>query len=319
MSTFKIYTTPTYAEFKTYVKDNILQYLPEQFQNCTVDIQTIPHANNSYEGLVIKNDDTTNHSHPIINLNQAYAILENNILPMEEVLHHLTDYVSSGGISFTNDAMYTLAHLDSFEDIKPNLFIKVCDKQVAAEYLLDKPHFDMLNLSATFHIRLDQSEASISSFPVINEYLKTWDISELDLFKMAIDVCQNRSPLSIIPLGDMLGLPSPVSMYVCTGSQKLNDAAVLFYPETLKHISEEVKDNYYVLPSSIHELIVVPESAGIEPHRLEEMVHNANRTVVDSKDFLSDTVLYYNKDTRMLMPSRKHEQEISKKHASMEH
>ena len=33
MSTFKIYTTPTYEEFKTYVKDNILQYLPEQFQN----------------------------------------------------------------------------------------------------------------------------------------------------------------------------------------------------------------------------------------------------------------------------------------------
>ena len=318
MASFNIYNAPNYEEFKEYVKTHIRQYLPQDFQNSIVDIRTIAHTDGTYEGLVINYSEGSNYHHPIINLNKAYAILIKNILPMEDMLHYMADYFSTSGISFTNDAMSTLINMESFDAIKQRIFIKVCDRKISSEYLSNKPHFDMLNLSATFHIKLDQSENALSSVPITNSRLKTWNISELDLFKVAIETCQNRSPLSVIPLNDLVGLPSEIPIYVCCGTQKLNDAAVLFYPDTLNHIAEEVKDNYYLLPSSIHELLAIPESSGIEPHELEDIVHHANRTVVESEDFLSDTVLYYDKENKILMTSKKHEQEISSKHKSME-
>jgi hypothetical protein len=64
--------------------------------------------------------------------------------------------------------------------------------------------------------------------------------------------------------------------------------------------AEMIGSGYYVLPSSIHECILVPESAGINEKELCDMVKQANRSVVEPKDVLSDNVYHYDKDSRDL-------------------
>lgn len=70
-------------------------------------------------------------------------------------------------------------------------------------------------------------------------------------------------------------------------------AAALFYPGVTEQIAEILRCGYYVLPSSVHELMIIPEAAEPDVRGMIATVAEANRTVVDRSDFLSDDVLYY--------------------------
>ena len=83
-------------------------------------------------------------------------------------------------------------------------------------------------------------------------------------------------------------------MYVLTNMQRNYGAAVLLYPGLLEMIGEEWKENFYILPSSIHEVLLVPESKNPGLSELKEAVFSINRTEVTKEEFLSDTVYYYN-------------------------
>ena len=89
-------------------------------------------------------------------------------------------------------------------------------------------------------------------------------------------------------------------MYVLTNSTGSLGAAALFYPDVKEKAAELLGSDYYILPSSTHEVILVPDTAGINPKELCEMVKQANRTVVDEKDILSDNVYHYSRDERRL-------------------
>lgn len=55
-----------------------------------------------------------------------------------------------------------------------------------------------------------------------------------------------------------------------------------------------------VLPSSLHEVVLIPEKEGMEPQSLEGMVKEINQKYVDREDFLSDKVMYYDKEKEQL-------------------
>ena len=73
----------------------------------------------------------------------------------------------------------------------------------------------------------------------------------------------------------------------------MNGAAVLLYPEMPKLIYETLGGNYYLLPSSVHEFLVVPEERGIKPEELKKIVREVNETQLEREDFLSDEIYYF--------------------------
>ena len=76
------------------------------------------------------------------------------------------------------------------------------------------------------------------------------------------------------------------SMLVLTAKDTEYGASVIYKVGVGEKIKELVGE-YYLLPSSVHEWIVVPESAGIDVNELSEMVTGANKTVVKKCDLLS--------------------------------
>ena len=95
--------------------------------------------------------------------------------------------------------------------------------------------------------------------------------------------------------------PSDVSnMYVLTNTTGSFGAAALFSPDVKEKAAELIGGGYYVLPSSVHETILVPFSAGVSEKELCDMVKQANRTVVEEKDVLSDNVYRYDPGSRSL-------------------
>jgi hypothetical protein len=66
-------------------------------------------------------------------------------------------------------------------------------------------------------------------------------------------------------------------------------------------IGEMLKEDYFVLPSSIHEVIVVPESKGLDAEEMCKMVKEINETQVAPEEVLSDHAYFYRRKERQLM------------------
>lgn len=86
-------------------------------------------------------------------------------------------------------------------------------------------------------------------------------------------------------------------MYVLSNSTKQNGAACILYPNLLKRFAAGKNENFYILPSSVHEVILVPDRGEEEPGRLKDMVREVNTTQVEEEEILSDAVYYYNRLT----------------------
>ena len=82
-------------------------------------------------------------------------------------------------------------------------------------------------------------------------------------------------------------------MWVLSNELNMNGASALLYEGVLDRIGERFSGSFYILPSSLHEVIVVKEG-DCDCDSLREIVQTVNRTTLKEKDFLSDTVLHYN-------------------------
>lgn len=89
-------------------------------------------------------------------------------------------------------------------------------------------------------------------------------------------------------------------MYILTNHTKNGGASVLFYPGVQERIGELLGENYYVLPSCMHEIVIVPERADIPPEVLKLWVEEANRTIIPPQEVLSDKVLFFDREKNKL-------------------
>ena len=85
-------------------------------------------------------------------------------------------------------------------------------------------------------------------------------------------------------------------MYVCSNSQKVNGAGVILYKDLLKQFAEKTGSDFYILPSSIHETLLVPVSDQMEVEALRSMVREVNATQVAPEEVLSDNVYIYRRE-----------------------
>lgn len=86
-----------------------------------------------------------------------------------------------------------------------------------------------------------------------------------------------------------------IPMFVLTNKQKLQGAACMLYPGVLKSFGERIGQDFYVLPSSVHEVILVPAMPGTGPEMLRDIVSDINRTQVAPDEVLADSVYFYSR------------------------
>lgn len=84
-----------------------------------------------------------------------------------------------------------------------------------------------------------------------------------------------------------------IPMYIMTNSNGINGASVLLYKNIIREFSKKCNSDLYILPSSIHEVILVPYEKSIKKEALEELVFDVNRTQVPTEDILSNQVYLY--------------------------
>lgn len=204
----------------------------------------------------------------------------------------------------------------SWEELKDDLTVRVVEKQRNREFLRERPYVDVGNgLAVICDISMGEDRGGDWRVGVTRSVLEAMGTDAETLFSVAMERAVINDPPVLTDMSQAMFSPDKVNllnqdgriapgdigaMYVLTNESGSFGAAALFYPNVKEKAAELLGSGYYVLPSSSHEVILVPETAGIAEKELCDMVKQANRTVVDEKDILSDNVLRYDMVDRRL-------------------
>ena len=111
----------------------------------------------------------------------------------------------------------------------------------------------------------------------------------------------------------LISMPDiPDTMFVLTNDTKVNGAAAILNDDIRQEIAEKVGD-FYMLPSSIHETLIIPKDAGMEFKELEQMVQEVNQKQVAPGERLSDHVYEYDAKEHELFRSDRAEERVKQK------
>lgn len=182
-----------------------------------------------------------------------------------------------------------------------NVRIKLFNKEFNEEILDKIIYFGYFDLIAACCVVDEKREAS---FLVTHNILDTYNIT---IKEIVVSANSNTESLrydftniaEILGEFGLYGIDSP--MTVVTNESKLFGAAAMLYPQLFVPIADRVKSNLYILPSSIHELIVIPCTSRLKIDELKEMVREVNKSSVSPQERLSDSVYIFDREKERIV------------------
>ena len=159
-------------------------------------------------------------------------------------------------------------------------------------------------LVAVLHVFVSISDKGIYTSKLTKEMLDVIGMPLEAVYEIAKRNTQMKFPYSVRSLASwikrMCGedavekINIDDKVYIITNTVGINGASVILYDDVLKAFCEDHRcDRVYILPSSIHELFLIPEDAFVDKTGMLEIVRSANKTLQDSGSYLSDDVFMY--------------------------
>lgn len=195
-----------------------------------------------------------------------------------------------------------------YEAIKEDLTVVMLSKKQSDYYGMTIPKVPMGDMALAYEIVRDGAARHI----VTTGDLYRFDVTATELHRDAFESAQQRNPVMVRTIEDMLGLPPrkysmAPTMYVVTNEQNERGAAAILYPGMMEYLAEKCGGDYAILPSSIHEMMVVT-TEGADLHRLESLLQEVNGREVSPAERLSDRLYCYDADVGMVMRASVYEQ-----------
>ena len=176
-------------------------------------------------------------------------------------------------------------NLFDFNHVKEHIVYKLIRRDANEELLKQIPYESFLDLAVVYYIQIDNTRFGSAAIQIRNEHLRYWRVEKEEIRRLAEKNTPRIYPVQIRQIVRF--------MYVATNEQCSLGAAVMRYPDFPEKVRGMIRGDFYILPSSIHEVILVPESFGLEPERMQEMVKEINQTGVAPEEVLSDSVYYF--------------------------
>lgn len=227
---------------------------------------------------------------------------------------------------FTVSDEYKPTELDFFneyEQVKSRLIIKLINKKFNEKLLENIPYRDFCDLAVVCMVEVDMPGGQTGSVLIHNNHICMWGVHEKQLLDDAINSSYAKNRSIIRRMEDMIrniyqsmnGAEKdmvseqledinncPSGLYVLSNERQLYGAASIVYKEIRKQLSEQMGGDFYIIPSSVHELIIVPNVVGGSLMNLNEMIREVNDTMVSKDEILSDHAYLYNSNEDLLIP-----------------
>ena len=202
---------------------------------------------------------------------------------------------------------FSLEQVTDFKNVKDRICFKLINREKNAELLTDTPYVEYQDLAVVFYILVSKDKSGITSITVRNSLMDMWGMDADILYYLAKKNTQRLFRGRVLSMMEVMAEiignsadafeDSAFPMYVATNVFKMNGACILLYDGVLKKFAEKIGGDFYILPSSVHEVIFVPANGDMDARYLIQMVKEVNATEVAPDEVLSDNVYKYHADT----------------------
>ena len=200
-----------------------------------------------------------------------------------------------------------------FNNIEPNFMVRLVNLEKNAKRLKESGalYKEFLDLAIELRLIVSQDENGYATCQVNKYLLEQMGIAFEDAYQIAVDKVNKEVKFNTM-IEVMLGLKdkdfeesieltreleNEYPMYILTNKTNINGAISMIVRDRLDIICDALNvDDIYILPSSVHEVIIIPTD--IDADVLQDMIENANETAVKDEDYLSNHPYLYNKAKR---------------------
>lgn len=298
----------TYKEFLDEIKSGVQKKMD------TGEVMIIQVDKNNgirLDGLIIK--DGRKNISPTIYMEQYFEQYQQGISMPElieeiyDVYHKYSDVVELDRNDFA-----------CYERIMGRIAYKLINFEKNQELLKKIPYVRYLDLAIVFYVVVNHSQRQYfenASFLVRDEHLKLWNTDIGDVYRDALYNTPELFPAELCSMREILteaidqkmdlketeaSIDAPEELYILTNVKKINGAACMLYQNVLKNFAEKMKTNLYILPSSVHEVLLIPDRKEFGPNQLRNMVRDVNDTELSTEEILSYQIYYYDLHTNMV-------------------
>lgn len=296
-----------FANFTTLVREEVERRTGDCYKVRLNDVR----KNNGVvlRGLTVTQDDSN--ISPTIYLNHYYEEYINGRATLVNVVNDVMDTYHKNKVNQSVDMKYFL----NYESVKHRIVYKLINTEKNKELLEDIPHMDFLDLSIVFQCLVAQEDLGTASILIHNVHMKLWDVSVETLYQAAKENTQRLQKYEIKSMADVLceimnsenpeefdynecksEFSDHVPMYVLSNRSRVEGAACMLYPDLIQDFANVIGSSFYIIPSSIHELLLLPTEHTDESKEIKKMIREINDTQVKTEEILSYSLYLYDKE-----------------------
>ena len=303
----------SFERFKEKVVNEFLDYFPEVYANATVITKEVTKNNEVLTGLCLKSNATVSVT-PVVYLEPAYREMQTTGISADKIIEDLAD-IYLGALSMAEGMKRELAPKIDADFIKKNVVFRMVNTDLNLKMVQECVHRDVEDLSAIYFVITKMDSRGCEGFKVEKAMLESFGLTEQELYecakvntpeKMPVKICRIEDILLKSPMCDpftrkmiedsMDSVPEAERVYVVGNETDHFGANVVMFPEVLAEAANKIGSKCFVIPSSMHEVIVL-SAEGMSPDGLKNLIRDTNDNHVAPQDFLSDSVYTFDPQT----------------------
>ena len=282
----------TYEEFLDFAKDAARTIVPDA-EIRTQKVEKL--QGESYVGLSVRPENSN--AAVTMNLHSLFEQVQENPKRLAAVM---SEFLSGLESAIRNIPKVNADRFLDYDQVKGKLLMQVIPVEQNRERLSQIPHKTIEDIAVVYRISVSNSADHSATALVTNEMLENFGITQEQLHQDAVASQVANRPPTLRNMAEVMSEMTPGNfefpespLWVACVEGSVHGAAAVQCPEFMEQAAEKLGGDFFVLPSSIHECLFVPDNGEFDRRYLEEMVRTINKTEVEPADRLSDRVYHY--------------------------
>ena len=298
-----------FEAFKNTIMDLVSKEVEDRgLEGISMKLTTVESPDGMTDRLMVSVDDSK--MSMAFRLKEIYQSVEDG----EDIDHAVYKMVNTieDNISFVKEKEQDVkSFISDYEKVKDNTYLRLIPGD--SPILKSTPHRMIEDMALVVNVHLDSfsDEHGKSCVVVTKPLMEMYGIDEAQLFADAEKNSLANEPIVFKPLLDMVKdliskdeIPNPedvgIVTYIATNTSGFQGAAVAGYPDFCEKAAEAIGGSFYMLPSSVHEFILIKDDGTPKAKDLNRMIKNVNETVLEPRDVLASQCYHYDAKAKVL-------------------
>jgi hypothetical protein len=191
--------------------------------------------------------------------------------------------------------------------MRDNIYMVLVNYEKNKKNLENCPYLPFLDLAVMFRYVVSEQENCMATGLVRNVEQELWGMTTQELYESAVKNTKKKFPMELMKLTDKMQELRPddkfvpeCNLYVLTNRLNSNGSIYMTDKAALEDFAESQDSNFYIIPSSIHEVLFFPDDGSLTREQLLDMLSDVNRYVLSDMEYLSDSIYYYDRSKKQI-------------------